>query len=489
MLELGERVARKWQHEQDQGPFAAVPPAQRRATITKDVNAKDDAGNPIDGLVMFKHPVNGVPNPPQLRPDSDPDVTWHDHSDYSPAVRKRHEGGRKHHRRGVRVKGNHPHRHGKYKIAASPKTTVYYFQAHPIRLPRSGCRHKPGCSTSEEHTLKHVKKHHPTGDDTGGLTHRHERRVPDENRDSYGQRIDMHPFTQERLDRGEKPEWWWFCLEGNLKNDALVCRGEFVVNVPSVTLWPAPELEDFARDHLQGLPVFVVPDSDWTDNEMVASQTFLCIDALERFGVKAYVASPTPEPGWCELHGKEVCEPHGNQHCEEIDCRKRGLDDYVADRGDLLEMPVIIRRLTPEFDQWKAKVRGDRRLGEIRARERLIDVTGWAALHADEHGRVVKPGEKIAHYTGTSLDRIEGAINGLTMLAGIQERFPDLPEPPFAVTERELDAWERARDILGRAWKVTTIEVRRELRAKTIPDLTVAKILKSPRKQEEALAS
>ncbi len=471
----------KWDREQDQGPFAAIPPEQRRATIAKDVNALDDDGNPINGLVMFKHPVDSIPYPPQLRPDKDPDVTSHDHADYKPKVRRRHESGKKHDRRGIRIEGEHQHRHGKYKVAVSPRTTVRYFQPHPLRLPRGGCSHKPPCTTAEEHTLKHIAKHHEADDGYGlsAPTHSHEARVPDDEADTYGQRIDMHPVTRRRLDDGEVPDRWFFCLEGNLKNDSLVTAGEFTANVPSVNMWPAPELEAFARERLRDVPVFVVPDSDWVDNEKVATQAFLCVDALERFGVEAYVAAPTPEPAHCAIH-------------DEPADAKRGVDDYAADGCDPLNMPVVIRKLPPAFDSWAAIVRSDRRLGEIRARERLIEVTGWAARHADEHGRVVRPGKKMAHYTGTSLKQIDAVINALAMLEDLHERL-GLPEPPFTVGIEELDAWERARTLDGRAWKITVIEVRRELRAVPIEGLTVRRILnqrssRGPKDTSERLA-
>jgi hypothetical protein len=440
----------------DDGPFAIIPAAQRRATIAKDVNAKDNAGQPIDGLVMMKHPFAGDPYPPQLRPNSDPDVYLHDHDDYPPAVRARHEAGRKHDRRRVRVEGEHSHRHGKYKLAASPLWTARYFQAHPISV--KGCRHRPRCQSDEEHTLKHVQKHHPKGDDTGGLVHAHERREKDPEADTYGQRLDIHPYTAARLAAGEKPVRWFFSLEGTLKNDALVSRGEFTLNVPSVTIWPAgAEFEAF-REQARGVPVFVVPDSDWEGNPKVASQAWLCADAL---GKNATVAAPPPPAKSGCTNPKHLADD------------KHGLDDWLADGGRPEDLPVFRRELTPAFDAWRAEVLASRN-GDIRARERLVELVGWFALHSDEQGRSIKPSAKAARYIGISLDRIEamletyqGEYDPDTWRPGIYGGHPAewLDMVPFIYWVEELDPWER----YGRgARQITVVEVHPDLRARTL---------------------
>lgn len=58
-------------------------------------------------------------------------------------------------------------------------------------------------------------------------------------------------------------------LEGTLKNDAVLSRGEAVFSVPSVTLWDYRELQAFTRTFLEGKTIFIVPDADWFENSPV----------------------------------------------------------------------------------------------------------------------------------------------------------------------------------------------------------------------------
>lgn len=99
-------------------------------------------------------------------------------------------------------------------------------------------------------------------------------------------RLDIHPWALERLHRAERV---YFVIEGALKADAILSRivanndSASVFDVPSVTLWHAPELRDFAREHLQDKLVVVVPDADWRQNVRVVTQALLCREFCSRY--------------------------------------------------------------------------------------------------------------------------------------------------------------------------------------------------------------
>jgi hypothetical protein len=144
-------------------------------------------------------------------------------------------------------------------------------------------------------------------------------------------RLDRNPVSDFSL-----PGPVFFGIEGTPKNDAMVewlrnrGRPAKVVNVPSVSTWRAPELALFALRHMQGWPVAIVPDADWSTNDEVIYHAENCVLYLRLVcGVDAIIAAPPVG------FGREVDD--------------KGVDDYLGpDYGGSLDDLHVIRR---EFDQ------------------------------------------------------------------------------------------------------------------------------------------
>jgi hypothetical protein len=179
------------------------------------------------------------------------------------------------------------------------------------------------------------------GVDPFGEEHDHEFVVDS---DAFAMRLSWHPYQREERWQRERV---CFPLEGSMKETALVSVGEATFACPSVTLWNAPELADFAEEHLRGKTVFVITDSDWDrtaadgyiDSEAVIRQGLRARNRLRSLGVRAEVAAPTPEPEDCELHG----EPEG---------AKRGADDAVGDGLKVDDFIWVDRNYEADLWQW-----------------------------------------------------------------------------------------------------------------------------------------
>jgi hypothetical protein len=159
-----------------------------------------------------------------------------------------------------------------------------------------------------------------------------------------GKRLDANPLFSE-ADFENSPRVY-FILEGNLKADACGTAGGIVFDVPSVTLWDAPELPDFAKRFLRGKEVIIVCDSDWYSNDQVKRQALLCRQFLRDLGVdEAHIAAPPERPG--------------KTHKE----RKQGLDDYLRGGGTLDGLLVLDLEARPrrELGDWIVQHGGKRR--------------------------------------------------------------------------------------------------------------------------------
>jgi hypothetical protein len=177
---------------------------------------------------------------------------------------------------------------------------------------------------TDPNTMRHIVNEHD-GVNTDDV-HRHD---PEAGKylflpGSVEDRIDMHPRAAAMLPTAEHV---FFVLEGVLKNDAVLSAGECVFSVPSVTLWNPREIQWFAREHLQGKTVFVVPDADWIEKEMVdrfalTARTYL----REVLGEdRAFVAAPPPE--FYRAMRLEA-EARG-----ERDPELKGVDDWLGTHG------------------------------------------------------------------------------------------------------------------------------------------------------------
>jgi hypothetical protein len=124
-------------------------------------------------------------------------------------------------------------------------------------------------------------------------------------------RLDCNPLTD-----FSRPGRVFFVIEGCIKADSLVSCDEKAFDVPAVAQWAAPELPLFAREHLKGERVFVVPDSDWAENSEVIFHAICCREYLRRIGVDAHIAAPPP---------REEPDERGEF--------KQGVDDFLGPKG------------------------------------------------------------------------------------------------------------------------------------------------------------
>jgi hypothetical protein len=426
-LEIERAVSRSVADERGYRPFAQgahwvrdlfpdIPNKQWGATFGRLVKR-------TSGIVIPKHPVPGEPPIlPQLRPDNQVEL-WpperHDHAEAypNPRVRGRHEAGKRHGQEGVRVNGEHAHpRDPKYLLAPSPLVDVGYLHAH-------------GAGTSEEHRRK-------PHDEPEGTTHAHMKRDKDrENKREL--RIDVHPASLRMLQGGAPRAF--FSIEGSIKADAILSQGEPAFAVPSVTMWPAPELERFAQRYLwPSTRTYVVPDADWSDKPDVALQAFVCVDVLRGYGVEAAVAAVPRGAG------------------------AKGVDDFLADRGRLDKLMAYRRELTPAFRDFVEEIKRYRPFGEIRARDRLVDVLKFIVLHADEQGRCRRTGKTIAKYTDVSRKRLDAMLGDYNDIS--DDLVWEVDGKPF-LTYHEWEGWDVDR---GRRSRFGEFEVTRpDIRAET----------------------
>lgn len=151
--------------------------------------------------------------------------------------------------------------------------------------------------------------------------------------------IDIHPMALRLLEAGGRR--CFFCLEGVLKNDAVLSTGEPVINCGSVTLWDDPALWDFAARYLARFEmVVIVPDSDWIGNLQVADQAHRVTNRLVEIGIQARIAAP--EATCSATTGCEACihpihrdsDPNGRRVPE----HKNGVDDWLGSGGTIDEL-------------------------------------------------------------------------------------------------------------------------------------------------------
>jgi hypothetical protein len=186
----------------------------------------------------------------------------------------------------------------------------------------------------------------------------------DENRAKYvfptgrgARRLDEHPNAWPLF---RDPRRVFFVIEGCIKADAVLSAGEAVFSVPSVTLWRAPELDEFAP-RLRGVLVYIVPDSDWYGNDAVLTQAMFCRSYLRRLGVNTHIAAPPPAP----------------------DGGKRGIDDHLHHGGALSQLEVLEREAGYGLAEFIADNRKWRKDKVVRGAEVLESL----ALHAGSDTR------------------------------------------------------------------------------------------------------
>jgi hypothetical protein len=219
---------------------------------------------------------------------------------------------------------------------------------------------------------------------------------------STEKRLDAHPRSLKRLRDGERPARVFFSIEGTPKNDALVTAGEIACNVPSVTMWRADELERFALEYLRESVTFIVPDSDWASNPLVALQAFECREYLRsKIDAEVHVAAVPEESGL------------------------KGVDDFLGAGHTPDELVVLDRHPGDLFLGWAeghvadASSKGN---GKNGARTDVA-VMEWLALHATAEGLVKRSVTSIAEYTGKSDQSVYDSFERLVAV-GILETVP-----------------------------------------------------------------
>jgi hypothetical protein len=315
-------------------------PGQRRTLMKFMADAVDTDAAPLrdahkgcgQGLVMPKYPFPGQAQiAHQLRPEYDVDTGG--------KYRHRHD-----HAFGGNAKGLRRHldkEHGDWWVVDDDEYHVHANWAKYLLCP------KAKIDTEHDHVTdprfqgklgktrlkQHLGKWHRKGgehDHQVHGTHVHRRPAPGQN---IANRLDVNPLAIERLADAKRI---YFVLEGALKADSVLTRildrdaKASVFNVPSVTLWKAPELERVAKTWLQGLAgqdplVVIVCDADAHEKSMVMRQALLCREYLRRLGVKACVAAP---PADRDENGELLY---------------KGVDDFLAAGGELDDLVVIDR--------------------------------------------------------------------------------------------------------------------------------------------------
>lgn len=190
---------------------------------------------------------------------------------------------------------------------------------------------------------------------------RHPHHVKVKNRDiAMAKRLSSHPMGLARIAGADRV---FMALEGCLKEAALVSAGEATFSCPSVSLWDAPELDDFARDHLRGKTVFVVCDSDWNDghHEQVTRLTLLARDRLRRV-----------------LQTDDV---HAAAPPEADDGSKQGVDDFLGAGGSVDNL--VVWDLRPRVDVREEITRRTDRRVQKNGLDRDEPVANWLITHAD----------------------------------------------------------------------------------------------------------
>jgi hypothetical protein len=435
--------------------FADVPPRQRGTTITRRINYSG-------GWVMPRYAVlDGLqPVLPEFGPSEPPHDSleefdnWHDHT--WPPRWVNHILSRGGHAR-VNVKGVHlhPHEHDveKEHDGTAPEGEHEHEHRHDSVEPRIYERHIEGERSEHEgdpyssalgphnhpvtkkylfapapwEVTEEVKLDHDHRDDMKAEPHPHDAGVHEHvvlrrrKAKGHAMRLDVHPSTWKLFPDAEQVFW---SIEGVLKNDALLSIGEASFDVPSVQQWDAPELEDFARAHLAGKQLYVVPDSDWATNAEVSLAAFAACEALRRLRGEdgelllrqVAVAAATPEPGYCPRHDK----PAG---------AKRGIDDYIADTGGVAGMVVVARKPSRAMRRWCHWYITTDRPGTYRnGRKRNADVLQALSLMANEHGRVARSERPITRFLGwgpTNVNTTRRAVEDLL------SQFENYPSPFF----------------------------------------------------------
>ena len=413
------------------------------------------------GILIVKYPVP--------IPDLDPIVAQfrpfgrrlkrtflHDHAMYTPTVRRLHVKSPKWGHAGEDPNGEHEHKefYGKYMLMPAPRQT--YLHTHDVAELADKIRRRgqaPAHQLAEEAFAGHIaKKPHPDGVDGA---HLHEARDPDPDQ-SPEMRLDMHPRAGVMLSTARRV---FFSIEGSIKGDALLSAGECSFSVPSVTMWRAPELREFANTYLADSAVFVVCDSDWTDNPQVSLQAFECRQTLRRYiGPNVHVvAAPAP-------NGEKV-----------------GIDDYLGAGGKIDHLIDLDREKSAGFLAWEFRhLQEASQLGRGReSAQNDVSVLWWMALHADRGGVALRAAPIISKYCGLDETTVGRAVQRLVAEGALTANVrPEMLEVRDRYVRARREGKLRRKPLhIGESWDPEAeFTVREDLRASERPTSTLAQL-------------
>ena len=264
----------------------------------------------------------------------------------------------------VLIRERHPHKHAAEPEVATHEWEVEHLRRFDVDPSRRVRKPKEYAQYREAH--ENPTEYHG---------HAHEAKYVFPSGSKNAKRLDMHPGARPLLEQAKKDGGVvFYALEGCLKADSLLTKGQPVISVPSVSLWHPTELATFAERHLLGgVTVVVLTDSDWRTNPNVMGYGMLATSYLTDLGVRAVFGAPAPID----------------------DDPKTGIDDMLARKLDALDVKLVehdvpdmdlLRRMVGEALPTKAGVSRD-----VAARVFL-----WHLLHATTAGHVKGGGKRCA---------------------------------------------------------------------------------------------
>jgi DNA-binding transcriptional ArsR family regulator len=291
---------------------------------------------------------------------------------------------------------NHDHDRGK---------SGEFYRKHPDALKR--------------HIENRHKKNPELIQDHRDGTHTHFRRVKDRS-NPLAKRLDIHPMALKRLADAEVV---YFGLEGCLKADSILTaiiredRKESVFSVPSVSLWDAPELADYADKFLKGKTVMVVPDADWVDKDLVIAHARFAQRFLYQRGISTYIAAPPLNDDGSFEH--------------------KGIDDFLGAGGSLDDLVVLERCDSPhltatdlETHARRNVVHKSKRCRRSEAVDNDVALMMTLARFADSHGRVKATHKSLAKILGVDQSTVTRHLNHLkeTRWIEVEKQVKDAAE-------------------------------------------------------------
>jgi hypothetical protein len=278
---------------------------------------------------------------------------------------------------------------------------------------------------------------------------------------AHGKRLDV-PLP----DRVRDAERVFFVIEGSLKTDAILSKGEAAFGVPSVTLWDAPELDDFLRVmNLRAKEVVIVPDADWVTNALVVMQAIMCRTYLRERGVHAIVAAPP-------LSARAVIQ-------DPVFGPLKGVDDFLRAGYPLNEMEVLEREPCDYPTAYRALKDSSRYWNAV---HRNLEALSRLSLHATGSGELIysikafakimgsrsrNPARKaiVDLYEAGVVDVVKGSLDADFQYEGHDYDWDDPPtvtiKPEFRATERFVSLaarnGERSRPTITRKAPITML--------------------------------